>query len=230
MARSIRIEFPGAFYHVLARGNRREAIFSDEEDRRYFLKVLSEACGRTGWRIHAWVLLNNHYHLMLETPEANLVEGMKWVQNTYTRRFNLRHGLWGRLFGDRYKSVLVEGEGFYYETLLDYIHLNPARARLVNPERAQSVLDYAWSSLSGGMHCHPKGGQGGWQPEADWQHSVCRIRRMDGGNLWSVWTAGWWPREWNGREYQPRTRKWTRAAVICGGVGIGEGRNLGSGC
>jgi hypothetical protein len=72
------------------------------------------------------------------------------MQNTYTRGFNIRHGLWGRLFGDRYKSVLVEGEGFYYQTLMDYIHLNPARARLVNPENDQSVLDYAWSSVAGG--------------------------------------------------------------------------------
>jgi REP element-mobilizing transposase RayT len=155
MGRSIRIEFPGAFYHVLARGNRREAIYRDDEDRRYFLKVLSEACGRTGWRIHAWVLMSNHYHILVETPEANLVEGMKWMQNTYTRRFNVRHGLWGRLFGDRYKSVLVEGEGFYYQTLIDYIHLNPARARLVNPENGQSVLDYAWSSVAGGYALPP---------------------------------------------------------------------------
>jgi len=156
MARSIRIEFPGAFYHVLARGNRRDAIFLDDEDRRYFLKVLSEACGKTGWRIHAWVLMNNHYHFLLETPEANLVEGMKWMQNTYTRRFNIRHGLWGRLFGDRYKSVLVEGGGTYYETLLDYIHLNPARAKLVNPDQGQSVLDFSWSSVAGGYALPPK--------------------------------------------------------------------------
>jgi hypothetical protein len=105
--------------------------------------------------------MGNHYHLLVETPEANLVEGMKWVQNTYTRRFNVRHGLWGRLFGDRYKSVLVEGEGFYYETLLDYIHLNPARARLVNPEKGGSVLDYAWSSVAGG-YALPPGRRAKW--------------------------------------------------------------------
>jgi len=150
MARSVRIEYSGAFYHVMARGNQGQAIFRGVVDRRYFLKVLSEACGRTGWRIHAWVLMGDHYHLLVETPEANLVEGMKWVQNTYTRRFNLRHGLSGRLFADRYKSVLVEGGGYYYETLLDYIHLNPVRARLVKPEKNESVLDYAWSSVAGG--------------------------------------------------------------------------------
>ncbi len=90
MARSIRIEFPGAFYHVMARGNRREAIFFGDEDRVWLLKTLGEACAKTGWRVHAWVLMDNHYHLMMETPEANLVEGMKWLQNTFTRRFNTK--------------------------------------------------------------------------------------------------------------------------------------------
>ena len=95
--------------------------------------------------------LSNHYHLMIETPEPNLVEGMKWLQNAYTRRFNTRNRLWGRLFGDRYKAVVVEGErGEYYCTLLDYIHLNPVRAGLVQPHLDQSVLDYPWSSVACG--------------------------------------------------------------------------------
>lgn len=145
MARSIRIEYPGAFYHVMARGNRRENIFLDDDDRRFFLKTLAEACGMTGWRIHAWVLMGNHYHVLIETPEANLVTGMQWLQNTYTRRFNTRHGLWGRLFGDRYKAVLVEGEGYYYETLLDYIHLNPVRAVLVGV--IKSGASGSWQNL-----------------------------------------------------------------------------------
>lgn len=105
MPRSVRITFPGAYYHVMARGNRRGEIFLDEDDRRYFLKTLGEACGMTGWAIHAWVLMSNHYHLLVETPEANLVAGMQWFQNTYTRRFNTRHHLWGRLFGDRYSRA-----------------------------------------------------------------------------------------------------------------------------
>ena len=161
MARSIRIEYPGAFYHVMARGNRREAIFKDDDDRRFFLKTLSDACGRTGWRVHAWLLMGNHYHMFIETPGANLVEGMKWLQNAYTRRFNVRHRLWGRLFGDRYKSVLVEGAGCYYETLADYIHLNPARAGLVNPAKGSGILDYQWSSLAGGYALAP-GKRPGW--------------------------------------------------------------------
>jgi len=156
MARSIRIEHPGALYHVMARGNRRELIYRDDDDRRFFLKTLAQGCEMTGWRVHAWVLMSNHYHLLIQTPEPNLVAGMKWLQNTYTRRFNIRHRLWGRLFGDRYKAVLVEGEGFYYETLLDYIHLNPVRAGLVKPRSSASVLDYPWSSVAGGCALPPR--------------------------------------------------------------------------
>src|SRR5260370_27591214 len=125
MARSIRIEYAGAFYPSMARGNRREKIFFDGDDRRFFLKALGEACAMTGWRVHGWVLMGNHYHLLVETPEPNLVAGMQWLQNTFTRRFNVRHRKWGRVFGDRYKAILVEGgDGYYYGTLLDYIHLN----------------------------------------------------------------------------------------------------------
>jgi REP element-mobilizing transposase RayT len=156
MPRSIRIEVAGGFYHVMARGNRRENIFLGDDDRGDFLKALGEACAMTGWRVHAWVLLSNHYHLMVETPEANLVAGMQWLQNTVTRRFNVRHRAWGRVFGDRYKAVAVEGRSrFYYETLMDYIHLNPVRAGLVRPSQKQSVLDYRWSSLRTGYGVPP---------------------------------------------------------------------------
>ena len=92
-------------FPAVARGIRREAIFLDDEDRRIFLRSLGEACGMTGWRVPAWVLIGNHYHLMIETPEANLVAGMKWLQNAYTRRFNVGHTKWGRLFGDRCNST-----------------------------------------------------------------------------------------------------------------------------
>jgi putative transposase len=108
------------------------------------------------------VLMGNHYHLVIETPEANLVAGMQWLQNAFTRRFNARHRLWGRLFGDRYKAVVVEGgSGYYYETLLDYIHLNAVRAKLVQPRRRQSVLDYKWSSVAGG-HALPARKRPSW--------------------------------------------------------------------
>lgn len=156
MPRSLRIQFPGAFYHVMARGNRRETIFHDDDDRRFFLATLAEACVMTGWRVHAWVLMGNHYHLFIETPEPNLVAGMSWLQNTVTRRHNVRHGAWGRLFGDRYKAVLVDGaDTYHYQTLTDYIHLNPVRARLVKPRAGQSVMDYPWCSLAGGWILPP---------------------------------------------------------------------------
>ena len=93
--------------------------------------------------------------LLVETPEANLVVGMQWLQNAYTRRFNTRNRHWGRVFGDRYKAVLVEGTGYYYETLLDYLHLNPVRAGLVDPGRGQGVLDYPWCSVAGGHALRP---------------------------------------------------------------------------
>ena len=88
--------------------------------------------------------MRNHYHLALSTPRGNLVEGMSWLQNTYTRRFNVQNHQWGRLFGDRYKSVLVERDtdGPYLPTLLDYIHLNPARARIVSASREESLIDF----------------------------------------------------------------------------------------
>ncbi len=111
----------------------------------------------TGWRVHAWVLMSNHYHLFIQTPEPNLVAGMSWLQNTLTRRYNVRHHKWGRLFGDRYKAVLVEGDDrYHYQTLMDYIHLNPLRARIILPMARQSVLDYPWSSLAGGYALPPK--------------------------------------------------------------------------
>ncbi len=140
----------------MARGNRREDIYLDDEDRRFFLGTLAEACGMTGWRVHAWVLMSNHYHLCVETPEANLVAGMQWLQNTVTRRFNVRHRKWGRLFGDRYKAVPVEGGSGYGRALLDYIHLNPVRTGIVSPKRGESVMDYAWGSVAGGYALPPE--------------------------------------------------------------------------
>ena len=165
MARAVRVEYEGAWYHVMARGNRREKIFVDDKDREIFLKTLGEVCGMTGWEVHAWVLMTNHYHFVIRTPEANLVEGMKWLQNTFTRRFNGRHKQWGRLFGDRYKSVLVEGAeevSCYLETVLDYVHLNPVRAKLITVGKGASVRDYPWSSVARGYALLP-GKRPKWQ-------------------------------------------------------------------
>ena len=97
MARSLRIEYAGAVYHAMARGNQGGLIFQDDPDRRCFLETLGEACEKTGWRIHAYVLMGNHYHLLVETAEANLVAGMKWLQGTYTQRYNSRHKVFGHL-------------------------------------------------------------------------------------------------------------------------------------
>jgi putative transposase len=97
MPRSLRLQYPGAYYHGMARGNRRENIYHDDDDRRFFLDTLSQACECAGWRIHAWGLMIHHDHLFLETPEPNLVAGMSWLQNALTRRYNLRHRKWGRL-------------------------------------------------------------------------------------------------------------------------------------
>ena len=162
MPRQVRIEYDGALYHVMARGNRRNRIFAspDGADEALFLKTLGECCERSGFRIWAWVLMGNHYHLLVETPSANLVAGMAWLQNTYTRRFNSRHREWGRLFGDRYKSVLIEpggsGGDLYLRTLLDYLHLNPVRARMVPSESYGGLLDYPWSSLATAYAVAPK--------------------------------------------------------------------------
>ena len=108
MPRSPRIEYEGAIYHVMARGNRRMNIVEGDGDRKLFCQTLDEACKQTGWQVYAWVLMSNHYHLVFKTPQPNLVSGMTWFQNTFTRRINTKNRLWGRLFGDRYKAVLVE--------------------------------------------------------------------------------------------------------------------------
>ena len=131
MGRKPRIEYAGATYHVMCRGNRREDIFENDGDRKIFLKTLGEVCERTGWRVCAYVLMPNHYHMVLGTPEANLVAGMKWFQGTYTKRYNARNKKWGHLFQGRYKSVVIDPEEVgYFRTACDYVHLNPPRAHL----------------------------------------------------------------------------------------------------
>ena len=147
MARSVRIEYPGAVYHVMCRGDRREAIFRKEPDRAMFLATLAEMSARTGILIHSYVLMTNHYHLLIETPEPNLVAGMQWFQGTYTQRFNTRHRLSGHLFQGRYKAIPIEAERpEYFRIASDYIHLNPARARLLNAAKPD-LLSYGWSSF-----------------------------------------------------------------------------------
>ncbi len=147
MPRSVRLEYAGAVYHVMGRGDRREAIFLADGDRELFLATLAEMCARTGIFVHSYGLMTNHYHLLMETPEPNLVAGMKWLQGTYTQRFNARHGLCGHLFQGRYKAIPIEAEHpTYFRVARDYIHLNPARARLLEAA-APDLRSYPWSSL-----------------------------------------------------------------------------------
>jgi REP element-mobilizing transposase RayT len=158
MARKLRIQFPGAIYHVLSRGNHREDIFRDDTDREFFLKTLADTCAKTGWQVHAFCLMPNHFHLVVETPQPNLVAGMKWFLGTYTARYNRRHKLTGHVFAGRYKSLLVGGEGGYLRTVCDYVHLNPARAKLLAPEAP--LRSYRWSSFS--LTLLPPGQRPGW--------------------------------------------------------------------
>jgi putative transposase len=145
MARKLRVEYPGAIYHVMNRGDRREPVFRDDEDRKQFLQTVGEVCEKTGWQVHAYCLMGNHFHMVVETAQANLVSGMKWLLGTYTSRFNRRHKLSGHLFSGRYKSLVVDGSGNgYLKTVCDYVHLNPARAQLLAAE--QPLRLYRWSS------------------------------------------------------------------------------------
>jgi putative transposase len=130
MARKPRLEFPGAIYHVISRGNYRKPIFEDGGGPA-FEKALFQACGKCGWLLHAYVIMNNHYHLAVETPQPNLVEGMRWLQGTFGIRFNAYHRERGHVFQSRYKSLVIE-EGRPLLGLVNYIHLNPVRAGLKN--------------------------------------------------------------------------------------------------
>ena len=145
MARKLRVEYAGAIYHVMNRGDRRELIFVDDADRQRFIDTLGEACAKTGRQVHAYVLMPNHFHWVVETPQPNLVAGMKWLLGTYTSRFNRRHKLFGHLFSGRYKSLIVDGSGGgYLKSVGDYVHLNPARAKLVVADAP--LQSFAWSS------------------------------------------------------------------------------------
>ncbi len=109
----------------MSRGDRKETVFLEEGDRSLFLSTLAEACAKTDWQAHAYCLMSNHFHLVVETPRANLASGMKWLLGAYTARFNRKHRLFGHLFSGRYKSLLVDGSGNgHLKTVCDYVHLN----------------------------------------------------------------------------------------------------------
>src|ERR1051325_5242333 len=146
MPRKLRVQYPGAIYHVMNRGDRREDIFLDDTDRERFLHTLAETGEKTDWQVHAHCLMCNHFHLVVETPRANLVDGMQWFLGTYTTRFNRRHHYFGHLFSGRYKALVVDGSGNgYLKTVCDYVHLNPVRAKLLKPD--EPLKSYRWSSF-----------------------------------------------------------------------------------
>jgi putative transposase len=140
MARPLRIEFPNALYHVTARGDRREPIVEDDTDRAAFFNVLAEVIERFNWRCHAYCLMTNHYHLVVETPDANLSKGMRQLNGMYTQATNRRHQRTGHLFQGRFKAILVDKDNYLLE-LSRYVVLNPVRAGMVKHPR-----QYAWSS------------------------------------------------------------------------------------
>jgi len=140
MARPLRIEFAGALYHVTSRGDGREDIYLDDGDRFLFLEVIASVCERFNWVLHAYCLMGNHYHLLIETPDSNLSKGMRQLNGVYTQRFNRKHKRVGHVFQGRYKSIIVQKESYLLE-LARYIVLNPVRAQMV-----RSAKDWPWSS------------------------------------------------------------------------------------
>jgi REP element-mobilizing transposase RayT len=145
VARKLRIQYAGAIYHVMNRGDRRDPIFEDDQDYEGFLHTLDQACQKALWQVHAYCLMPNHIHLVIETPQPTLVVGMKWLLGTYTSRFNRRHKQFGHLFSGRYKALVVDGSGNgYLKSVCDYVHLNPVRANLLQPE--QPLETFRWSS------------------------------------------------------------------------------------
>ena len=140
MARPLRLEFAGAIYHVTSRGDRREAIYDDDEDRAYWLDTIGRVCERFNWRVHAYCLMDNHYHLVIETIDANLSKGMRQLNGVYTQYYNRRHARAGHVFQGRFKAIHVDKETYLLE-LARYVVLNPVRAGMM-----KDIADWPWSS------------------------------------------------------------------------------------
>jgi len=140
MARPIRLEFAGAIYHITSRGDRREDIYDSDADRERFIKILGDVCRRFNWVCHAHCLMSNHYHLLIETPDANLSKGMRQLNGVYTQAYNRANRRVGHVFQGRYKAIMVEKQSYLLE-LGRYIVLNPVRANMVH-----SVNQWRWSS------------------------------------------------------------------------------------
>jgi len=140
MARPLRLELAGGLYHVTSRGDRREAIYDDDVDREKWLEILGDTCKRFNWRCHAYCLMDNHYHIVVETAEANLSKGMRQLNGVYTQYYNRRHDRVGHVFQGRFKGILVERDAYLLE-LARYVVLNPIRAKMT-----KTIKSWKWSS------------------------------------------------------------------------------------
>ncbi|MDP2136819.1 MAG: transposase [Candidatus Didemnitutus sp.] len=165
MARPLRMESEAGVYHILNRGNYRTDIFRSDKAKMAFLTCLGETCAKTGRLVHAWCLMSNHYHLAVSTPGANLVDGMRWLQGTYSTRFNRLRNERGHLFQGRYKSLLVDPDGGL-GPLCHYIHLNPVRAKL---RPVADLPTYPWTSLR--WLLNPKLRPAWYQPQPALDHA-----------------------------------------------------------
>lgn len=152
MSRPLRIEYNGAVYHITSRGNARKSIYKEDEDRRIFLEVLHRANTRYNWLCHAYCLMHNHYHLIIETPDGNLSQGMRQLNGVYTQLFNRRHKRVGHIFQGRYKAIVIQKESHLLE-VSRYVVLNPVRAKAV-----KDPVEWRWSSYrstAGKEKTHP---------------------------------------------------------------------------
>lgn len=140
MARPLRLEFAGALYHITSRGNRREVIYLTDDDRNAYLSTLAKVCDQFNWVVHAYCLMDNHYHLLVETPDGNLSKGMRQLNGVYTQYFNRTHRRVGHLYQGRYKAIIIQKEAYLLE-VARYIVLNPVRANMVH-----TANDWLWSS------------------------------------------------------------------------------------
>lgn len=189
MSRPLRLELAGGLYHVTSRGDGREDICRSDADRQAWLDVLGQVCMRFNWVCHAWCLMTNHYHILIETPEANLSQGMRQLNGVYTQRFNRAHARVGHVFQGRYKAILVERDGYLLE-LARYVVLNPLRAGMVKRLEA-----WPWSSYLAtcGQASAPEWLQTDWILAQFGRQRASAIRKYvqfvhEGARLPSVWT------------------------------------------
>lgn len=212
MARRLRIQYPGAIYHVINRGNYRADVFGSVGAASAFEQVLDEACAMFGWVIHAYVIMRNHFHLALETPAPNLVDGMHWIQSTYATRFNRFRGENGHLFQGRYQALLVENATALVR-VVDYIHLNPVRAKIILSDQLEA---FRWSSLSR----FRRAGRPKWLAPSTW---LTQLELRDDATGWRAYAQrlrdlaveGDWAREHEelGRGWAIGTSGWRKAVA-----------------